>query len=205
MHILGLVGGIACGKSQVATELKSLGARVLDADRAAHAAINVAEVKEKLVRRWGNQILLETGEVDRKAVAEIVFGKTPKSAAELEFLEQALHPQIRSQFEEEIRQLAEKNTPLVVIDAPLLLEAGWAELCDSIVFIECPREIRWNRAKLRNWTPEEFAAREASQMPIAEKKNSATHLVENSSSLEGLQKQIRSLWEQIQESEQKSS
>jgi len=98
MKIIGIAGGIASGKSAVSAELAALGAAVLDADQAAHTVINLPEVKQALVDRWGSEILADSGEVNRQAVAQQVFSSHPGSEAELRFLEQTLHPQIRLQL-----------------------------------------------------------------------------------------------------------
>ena len=150
MHIIGIVGGIASGKSAVSAELESLGAVVLKADQAAHEVINLPEVKESLVTRWGSSILTDSEEIDRRAVAERVFSPEPGSDQELHFLEQTLHPQIRKRFEAELQRLAQRGVPAAVLDAPLLLEAGWESLCDAVVFVDSAREKRLERQLLQS-------------------------------------------------------
>ena len=194
MKILGLTGGIASGKSAVAAEMAALGAVVLDADRAAHEVIDLPSVQQVLVDRWGDKILSESGEIDRAAIAQRVFSEEPTARTELDFLEQTLHPRIRARFEDWLAQLREQGTKLAVIDAPLLLEAGWEDLCDALIYVDSPRSDRLERAKLRNWTEEEFAKREAHQLPIAEKRQRSTHILANSGTLESLRDQVRDLW-----------
>ena len=197
MHILGLTGGIASGKSAVAAELATQGAAVLDADLAAHQVINSSEVRRELVARWGDGILLATGEIDRKAIAERVFLDSAAGTRELDFLEQTLHPRIRDQFEAKLAKFSEDEVAVTVVDAPLLLEAGWENLCDSVVFVDCPRETRLQRALLRRWSADQFAAREAAQMPIEEKKQRATHTISSSGSPQELSSQVRALWNSL--------
>ena len=194
MHIIGLVGGIASGKSAVAAELAALGATVLDADKAAHSAINLPDVQQALADRWGQAIISQSGEIDRSEVAKRVFVDTPSGFADLQFLEETLHPRIRDQFEFELSRLSDKGTAFAVIDAPLLLEAGWADLCDSVVFIDCPVELRLQRASQRGWSDSQFTGREAAQMPINLKKQHATHTIENSGSQSELASQVLILW-----------
>ena len=194
MHVLGLVGGIASGKTTVAQQLAERGAVVLDADQAAHEVINTQEIREKLVKRWGEEITLDTGGIDRKAIAAKVFEDSPSGAVNLDYLEQLLHPRIRQRFEAELAKLAHNQTTIAVVDAPLLFEAGWANLCDSVVFVDCPLEIRQERAGGRKWTPTQFTAREASQMPIKEKKQAATHVLNSGGSLHDLSAQVDALW-----------
>lgn len=198
MLIIGLVGGIASGKSAVAAELAKLGAMVLNADEAAHRVINEPAVKEMLVERWGPEVLLATGEVNRKAVAQHVFSFDLDSAQERQFLEELLHPRIRAEFEAKLATLKQANVPAAVIDAPLLLEAGWGEICDVVLFVDSPREDCKRRAEtLRNWTPADFAAREAAQMPIEEKRRQASHVLANGGTLEVLQKRVGEFWQSV--------
>lgn len=198
MHIIGLIGGIASGKSAVAQELAAWGAVVLDADAAAHELLNRPDVRSSLVGRWGTEILDSSGKVDRSAVARRVFSPSDPNQVELEFLESRLHPIIRQEFEAEIARLSQTDVPAVVIDAPLLLEAGWGELCDVILLVESPQTERLSRAKnLRNWSSEEFAAREAAQMSIEEKRRRATHSLANDDTLEILLERVRQFWQQL--------
>ncbi len=195
MLIIGLTGGIASGKSAVAAELSRLGAVVLNADEAAHRVINDPEVKQLLTERWGQEILLAGGKVNRQAVAERVFSPDAASSGEREFLENLLHPRIRAEFETELEKLKNAGVPAAVIDAPLLLEAGWDEICGVLLFVDSPREDRQRRAELlRNWSEADFAAREAAQMPIEEKRRRTTHGIVNDGTLEQLQMRVRDFW-----------
>lgn len=194
MKVIGLIGGIASGKSAVAAEFAELGAVVLDADRAAHEVIDLPSVQQLLVDRWGRSILKSDETTDRAAVAKRVFGDSEKAASDLAFLEQVLHPRIRERFEARLAELADSGANFAVIDAPLLLEAGWAPLCDWLIFVDSPRNERLERARRRNWTETEFSKREACQMPIAEKRSRSTHTLVNSGTLAGLKNQVRDLW-----------
>lgn len=198
MKILGLTGGIASGKSAVAAELANLGAVVLDADRAAHEVINWPSVQQALLKRWGKNILKHDGKTDRSVIAERVFSNQPAAESELQFLEKTLHPKIREQFESQLAELAADGTEVAVIDAPLLLEAGWRDLCKWLIFVDSPRDERLQRARLRNWTAEEFAKREACQMPIAEKREQSTHILANSGTLADLRDQVHALWASLE-------
>ncbi len=198
MLIIGLVGCIASGKSAVAAELAKLGATVLNADEAAHRVINDPAVKEMLVERWGPEVLLTNGEVNRKAVAQQVFSFDLASAQERFFLEKLLHPRIRAEFEAKLAALKQANVLAAVIDAPLLLEAGWGEICDVVLFVDSPREQCKLRAEnQRNWTPADFATREAAQMPIEDKRRQASHVLANVSTLEVLQKRVGEFWQSV--------
>ncbi|MCA9232701.1 MAG: dephospho-CoA kinase [Planctomycetales bacterium] len=197
MQILGVVGGIASGKSAVSAELAALGAVVLDADQAAHSAINLPEVKQQLVDRWGVGVLAESGDVDRAAVARRVFSGSGEDNAELRFLEQTLHPRIRQQFQAELARLAPTGVPAVVIDAPLLLEAGWENLCDEVIFVDSARRVRLARAAQRGWTEQDFSRREQAQMPIEEKKRKATQIIRNDGTRAALKARVFEIWQQF--------
>ncbi|MEM8946486.1 MAG: dephospho-CoA kinase [Planctomycetota bacterium] len=194
MKIIGLTGGIASGKSAVAAELARLGAVVLDADRAAHETLDFPEVQAELVERWGNSIVRSQGQVDRAKVAQIVFGDHENASDELRFLEKTLHPRIRLQFENRIAEVTDDGAVAAVIDAPLLLEAGWNSLCDYVLFVDSSRELRLARAIRRNWTEAEFSKREGCQMPIEEKRLLSSHVLANLGSLEELRNQVRTFW-----------
>ena len=195
MITIGLVGGIASGKSAVSAALARRGAIVFDADKIGHCVLDEPAVREELVARWGREILDAYGHVSRDAVAERVFGDAPETAAERDFLEQTLHPRIRQRILTEINQLPNDAAPAIVIDAPLLIESGWNEICQAVLFIDVPREIRLQRAKTRGWTEAEFSRREAAQMPIEEKRRRASHVIDNSGSLEDLEAQVDRFWQ----------
>jgi dephospho-CoA kinase len=198
MLIIGLTGGIASGKSAVAEELAALGAVVLDADKAAHEVINFPEVKKALTERWGPEILLPDGNVDRKAVAERVFSTHKPTLVERKFLEKILHTRIKDEFEYQLTRLKIAKIPVAVIDAPLLLEAGWQQGCDIVLFVDSPLADRQQRAKSsRNWTAQDFAIREAAQMPIEEKRRRATQVIANDGTLDELRQRVEEFWKSL--------
>ena len=195
MLTIGLIGGIASGKSAVAAALAKRGAVIFDADRIGHAVLQRPAVRDELVARWGAGILDGAGGLSRPAIAKLVFGDTPAAKANRQHLEELLHPLIRGQIEAEIRQLPDADIPAVVIDAPLLLESGWNEVCQAVVFVAAPREERLARAEQnRGWSAEEFARREASQMPIEQKKGWSTHVIRNDGSLSELDAEVDRFW-----------
>ena len=194
MLILGLVGGIASGKSVVADCLRDLGAVILDGDRAGHAVLREPEVVATLKDRWGDQILDPTGQVSRRAVAKIVFARG--NEAEKQFLEHLTHPRIEARLRDELARAKSAQPPpqVVVIDAALLFEAGWDKLCDKILFVDAPRDLRLERAVTRGWSAEQFAAREAAQMPVEEKRRRSDLLIRNVRTLEHVRNVVRLTW-----------
>jgi dephospho-CoA kinase len=199
MHIIGLIGGVASGKSAVGAALARRGAVVFNADVFGHAVLKEPEVRDTLVKRWGPGVLGEDGEISRPAVAKIVFSQTPEGEQEREYLEQLVHPGIRRRIEAAIQALPETSVPAVVIDAALLLEAGWAAVCTAIIFVDAPREQRLARARTRGWSGEEFSRREAAQLPIEEKRRRASYVLDNSGTLAELDAAVSRYWATITE------
>jgi dephospho-CoA kinase len=199
MHIIGLIGGVASGKSAVGAALARRGAVVYNADEFGHAVLKEPAVRDELVERWGPGVLGGDGEISRPAVAKIVFARTNDGEQQREYLEQVVHPGIRRRIEAAIQALPEMSVPAVVIDAALLLEAGWAAVCTSIVFVNAPREQRMARARTRGWSDEEFLRREAAQLPIEEKRRRASYVLENSGTLAELDAAVSRYWATITE------
>ncbi len=193
-RIVGLLGGIASGKSLVAGQLVALGAGLLDADAAGHDVLLRPEVREAVRRRWGNGVFDATGRVVRPALAKLVFADTPEARADLAHLEQITHPLIGEVLRERAIAMADLGTPLIVLDAPVMLKAGWDTLCDHLIFVDAPVEVRRERARSRGWSDAEFAAREARQEPVEEKRRLADFVVDNSGSAGGTNLQITRLW-----------
>lgn len=198
MIIIGLVGGVASGKSQVARDFQTLGAYVLNADRIGHEVLQMDSVGRELVQRWGDRILKPSGELDRGAIAEIVFGSTIESKSELEFLESVTHPEIRQVLEKQLNQLRQVGRfPLAVLDAPLLFEAGWDQLCDRILFVDVPLDLRKKRAALRGLSETQFVARERAQMSIEEKLKRSQFQIDNSGPPQQTFQQVQQVWHSL--------
>lgn len=197
MITFGIVGGVASGKSLVSQQFAALGAGILDADRAGHEVLaNDADVRAALVDRWGSTVLAADGSVDRHAVAARVFGDSENAVADRKFLEHSLHPRIRQRLDVDRQQFVAAGRVAVVLDAPLLLEAGWGPMCDVIVFVDTPREVRLARAANRGWHEAEFDRREAAQWPIERKCSAADVVIQNSGLAEDLRAAVGRLWSQ---------
>jgi dephospho-CoA kinase len=189
--VIGLIGGIGSGKSAVAAVFARRGARVLSGDDLAHEALRQPEVRDQIVRRWGPDVLDEDGEVRRRRLGAVVFA----NEGELRALEKMVHPFVRRRIEEEVRRAAaDPAVPLIVLDAAVMLEAGWNEVCDRLVYVDSPPAARLRRvAAQRGWSPEELAARERAQLPLTEKARRADHVLTNTDTLEHLQRQVEDL------------
>jgi len=193
MLTIGLIGGVASGKSEVARLFQACGATIVDADRAGHEVLREAEVIAALTQRWGPGILDASGQISRSAVAAIVFA--PGNEAERQFLNQVSHPRIAARLSEQLSALKAQHCPVAILDAALLLEAGWDSLCDEIVFVNVPREVRLARARTRGWNEAELARRERTQLPLEEKRRRATILLDNSGTRDELAAQVAGLWQ----------
>jgi len=182
------VGGIGSGKSRVADTLARRGGRLVSGDDLAHQALRQPALREKIVSRWGRDLLDDNGEILRKKLAAIVF----KSAEDRSALERIVHPWIVARIEEEVaRARADAACPFIVLDAAILLEAGWQRVCDRLVYVDAPREVRLRRiAAQRGWTETELADREAAQLPLTRKRECADHVIDNSATLEDLERQV---------------
>lgn len=190
MIVFGLVGGIASGKSAVADFFRDHGAVVLDADQVAHQVLRRPEIVDQLVARWGAAVAPE-GEPDRGRIAEIVFGPSPTAPTDLQWLESLIHPRVH---EELLRQLSEnrsRGVRFAVLDVPLLLERGWQQHCDHVLFIDTPDAIRRSRAARRGWDDAELADREARQWPLDRKRAAADAVIDNSGSLAELHERLQ--------------
>jgi len=197
MILIGILGGVASGKSAVSNRLKMLGAVVLDADRAGHEVLREPEVKEALRRRWGDAVFDAAGGVDRRKVAGIVFAETCRGREELAFLEQLTHPRIERRLRGQLEELSLRGVRVAVLDAPVMLKAGWDRMCDGLVFVDTPRHVRLARARQRGWTEAVLAAREAAQEPLETKRRRAVTLIDNSSSWEHLHEQVDRFWRSV--------
>jgi len=196
MKTIGLVGGVASGKSAVARMFADLGAGVLDADRAGHSVLSDdSDVKQAIRGRWGDAVVGSDGQIDRAKLAACVFASGDAAAGDRQFLEDLLHPRIRARLEDQQRAFAAAGRPAVVLDAPLLLEAGWRPMCDLVVMVDAPREVRVARAMERGWDEGEFTRREAAQWPVEEKRRQADLVLSNAGSLDKLCRAVRDIWE----------
>ena len=157
MTTIGLIGKIGAGKSTVARRLEELGAQVIDADKIAHEVLAEADVKREVVTHFGASVLGGNGELQRQVLAERVFGLTPTHAAALTILEKIVHPRVRQRINGRLDHLqaagqATGKDAKVVLDIPLLLQAGWGDACDYLIRLECNETVRQERLKQRGWS-----------------------------------------------------
>ncbi|MEX1040743.1 MAG: dephospho-CoA kinase [Pirellulaceae bacterium] len=198
MKTVGILGGIASGKSEVTRILSELGAAIFDGDRAGHEVLRNPAVKERIRQQFGSEVFDPEGEVDRRRLAAVVFANTPEGPAALTKLERITHPKIREMLDQQrICYLKAGNVPLLVLDAPVMIKAGWLADCDHVLFVQSSRENRLARAKDRAWSELEFDAREARQENLDEKRELADDIVNNDQDLPHLRRQVLAVWDDL--------
>ena len=196
--VIGVMGGIASGKSFAARCLAGDEGTVIDADQLAHQVLESQELTDLVSEAFGAGVLGEDGRPDRGALAQRIFDD-PSSRAKLEGW---IHPRVRAKILVALDEAAAQEIGPVVLDVPLLLENdaehGLVAKCDHLVFIESDLEARDQRAVLsRGWSPGEVARREQSQHSLADKKARADYTIENRGSLDELDRSVRALREQL--------
>lgn len=183
--VIGIIGGIGSGKSAVARwVMERHPVAVIDADRIGHEVLQQPEIKDRLREAFGAEIFDANGGVIRSALGRKVFGPTAEHQRAREQLEAIVHPAIRQVIEQQLQSVDPIRYTAVLLDAAILLETGWADVCQEIVFIETPLEHRRQRVAARGWSPEELAKREASQWPLDRKRSAASFVLSNSGSLD---------------------
>ncbi len=197
MKVIGILGGVASGKSLVARELVCLGAGLLDADRAAHEVLRMPQIEAAVRSRFGAGVFGPDGRIDRGRLAEIVFAGPPKGPQERKHLEALSHPEIGRLLAGEAERLRAAGCLAAALDAPLLLEAGWDKLCDTLVFVDAPRGLRLARALERGWSEADFAGREGAQESLDGKRRRADAVIDNSGSPDATRVQVERFWQAL--------
>lgn len=191
--VISLIGGIGSGKSSVSQELsRRRCVHLINADQIGHEVLQEDSVIEQMKATFGSKVIDESGAVSRPAVASIVFGDSPEQQQALENLENIVHPHIRSRIQNKIWAARQSGSyDLIILDAALLLEGGWDSVCDLVVYLEVPEEIRLQRVtENRNWTESDFRKREASQLSLVEKKARSDCSISNHSDLKAAVDQL---------------
>ena len=189
--VIGVLGGIGSGKSAVTQALSNtLPILILDADKAGHEALTHARVQGQIRQRFGDEVFDAQGQVNRQALAEKVFGTDPHQQQARLDLNRIVHPEIQTQLLETIRR-ASPDIEVILLDAAVMVEAGWDHLCDAVVFIDSSWESRLARVQARGWTEEELRRREASQLSLEQKRQRANIVIDNSRNLDDAVQQLR--------------
>ncbi|MBX3226928.1 MAG: dephospho-CoA kinase [Labilithrix sp.] len=186
MHLFGLTGGIASGKSAVAARLRERGVPVIDADKLARDAVAPGtDGLAAIVKRFGAEVLLPDGSLDRKKLGAIVFGDEEKRKA----LNAIVHPQVTLLTFAASKAYRDEGEALVAYEAALIVENGVADAFRPLVVVAAPEAVQLARIVQRDGlTEEEARARIAAQMPLAEKIATADYVIENTGSLADLER-----------------
>ena len=191
MQIIALTGGIGAGKSLVAQYFSELGARVVDADQLSRVAIERgSEGFDEVLLRFGESILRD-GDIDRKALAEIIFAD-PSARADLEAI---IHPRVRELFNDVVADLAPDET--LIYEIPLLVESKAAANFDLVITVEADLEIRKERLRKRGMFISEIERRIAAQASREEREAQADHVITNDGDEDALLRSVENLWEDL--------
>jgi dephospho-CoA kinase len=189
MHVYGLTGGIGSGKSAVAGLLEEYGIPVVSADELSRMVVAKGTSSlQAVVEAFGEEVLSDDGELDRKAMAKIVFADADKRRE----LESILHPKIRERFEAVLEALKEAGHDVVVYEVPLLFEKKLQGDMHAVILVTAGTELRIARVMARDETSrEQVEARMRTQMPEAEKRALANYLVLNDGDLDDLRREVQ--------------
>lgn len=193
--IIGILGGVGCGKSTVAGAFAELGGAVIDADRLAHGVLQQPEVISAVRQHFGDTVMAPDGAVDRAALGRQVFDD-PQGLA---FLNTLIHPQVLLKCEQLLADY--ENDPAVaaiVLDMPLLVEVGWDKTCDFLIFIDCDAPKRIERAsKNGKIDPTQLKKREKCQISLDKKRQIAHYIIYNNSDISDVRGQVARIFSSL--------
>lgn len=195
--IIGLTGGIACGKSTVANILRQKGILVIDADEISREITKKGKPAwQEIKEEFGEEVIGPDGEILRKKLAQIVFNNPTKLAA----LNQITHPRITKQLTEILAEIkAKKSQRIIVIEVPLLFECGLQDIFDEVWVVKAPQSLMIERLIRRDSLSKEDALKRiSSQMPLTQKAQLADRVIENSGSVNDLKKQIEDILKELE-------
>jgi len=194
MLLVGLTGGIGSGKSTVAAMLVERGAVVVDADDLARRAVERGSAGfDRVVEAFGDAVLAPDGDLDREALARVVFGD-PEARRRLESI---VHPEVARLFLEERRRF-EGTDRIVVYAVPLLVENSLQEMFEVVVVVTAAPDVRLARLAARGMDAEAARERMAAQLSDADRERAADAVIRNDGSMEDLARQVDELWADLQ-------
>ncbi len=204
---VGLTGGIACGKSVVGEMFVACGAHLIHADQIAHELMQPGQmVYEQVVQHFGTSILNSDGSVNRAKLAELAFGSPSENVpSRVEELNRIVHPAVILRQEECMDEMRRQDpTAIAILEAALIIEAGAAKRFDRLVVVTCRPEQRIQRFAHRMKLDEVTARREVTrrvgaQLPDEEKVKLADYVIDNSGSLDATERQVKEVYERLQE------
>ena len=190
--VIGLTGSIGTGKSEAARQLEALGASIISADQVGHEAYTPnTEAWEQVVAAFGDDVLQDDGEIDRRKLGAVVFS----DPGQLEKLNQIMHPRMARMVADKIEELRDQGVEVVVVEAALLFEAGWDSLVEEVWVTDSTEQVVIERLKQRNGMSEEEARKRiSSQMGRTERLERSDYVIENSGDMATLGNTIKELW-----------
>lgn len=179
----------------MAAEFAKLGCKVIDADKIGHELISKKDVQEKVVAAFGKDIVGSTGKIDHKKLADIAFADKDK----LSLLNRIIHPLVLKQAEGLIKRYSRHaQVKAIVLDMPLLMEVGWQKRCDRLIFVDCKRQLRLERAqKMGLFDESGLKIRENFQISLDNKAAVADNLIDNNSDFSALARQVIDIFSNI--------
>lgn len=201
MQVIGLTGGIATGKSTVSGILKNAGAVIIDADRIARDVVKKGlPAYQEIIDTFGDNVLSPDGQIDRSVLGDIIFNDPQKK----QLLNRIVHPHVREDTNLQLKHI-EKNHPdaIVILDIPLLMEAQMHKDLSEVILVYAPEHIQIKRLMQRDGISEAAAlARVRSQMPIEEKKELATIVIDDSGTRKDTRRQTLEIFQRFKKQTQ---
>jgi len=195
MKVIGLTGGIGSGKSTVSRFMADLGAVVIDADKVGHEAFEPGtELWREIVAAFGRQILTPSGAIDRAKLGEVVFGRLES----LSRLNAIMHPRMYNLIKDKIEECRQQGVAVVVLEAPLLIEAEWTSLVDEVWITVAAEATVLKRLEERTGlSRKESLARIRSQLPVTERVKHADVVIDTDCRIDELQRKVAELWQRF--------
>ena len=195
LRVIGLTGGIASGKSEVARMLRELGAKVVDADELARRVVEPGRpAYHAIIEEFGTEVVAPDGALDRKALGAVVFA----DASRRERLNALTHPHIAAEARQETQRYAAAGESLVFYEAALLVENRLHEALDGLIVVSVPAAVQVERVVLRDGLdPSAARARVDAQLPLADKVAAADYVIDNAGSRAETREQVQKLWHKL--------
>jgi len=195
MLVVGLTGNIGSGKSTVAQMLSERGATIIDADVLARRAVEAGTAAyERIVSRWGAEIVAPDGQLDRAALRRVVFA----DHEQLEELNQIVHPEVERLRNRLVESARKRGDRIVICDIPLLFERHMTDRVDRIILVDAHRAIRLERlVKDRGLRETEAMDMIAAQMPAELKRARADYVIDNDGTLTQLERKVQDVWSAV--------
>jgi dephospho-CoA kinase len=190
--IIGILGGISSGKSTVAKQFEALGCAVIDADRIAKDLLLADDVKKEIREAFSDGVFDSAGNVDKAKLAQAAFNNPAAVGA----INNIIHPRVMQITETLIEKCqTDEKIKAIVLDVPLLMEVGWENRCDKLVFVACDEQLRFKRAAQRGHLDENLLKkREKFQISLDKKRKISHYVVNNNEDLSELNKQISEIF-----------